>query len=658
MSNRIGRMGIRQKLLISFSVVGILPLLLYSILTSQFSTSELEKEVYLNNQLISAGVSREVDLLLNDRLKTLNVLAKSSEIQMMNPSSILPVLNQINEQFPDFLSVIVTDSQGKQILRNKGTLSDVSDRDYFKRIKSGAQYAVSEVVTAKGTGKSTTVLAVPIRNGEGVLIGSLCASLDLQVISELLSHVKIGRTGYVWMTDNMGRTLAHPDSDYVKEQKDMHQVPVVMEAMKGGTGAMAYSYEGEKKLAGYSFVPLTGWSVYASLPEAEALEGVAKIKNLAWLSVVAAIAIAGIAGSILARAFSHPLNEMITALQAVAAGDLSQRIEGKRKDELGRLIDTFNQMIEHLRHIIGTAAGSSVHLAAAANEIASASEEVTSASTQVSGNIQQVAEDVIKGSDAVKETFNVVVDLSKLIKTAQNQAADGVKNSEITRKVVKEGYQTVNETVTYMQQIRSKMVETEEIITTLSKYSEQIGSVTNTIANIAAQTNLLALNAAIEAARAGEAGRGFAVVAEEVRKLAEQSNQGAAEVAALTQKVSEETALAVAATRGSRNEVEEGTAIVGKAGKALENILAAVEQTASDVYDMVKINRDVANDSDQVVRLMESLKSIMDDVAIQAKEVAAATDETLYSMRNVVTGVGEVNGMATELKRTVEQFQV
>ena len=263
-----------------------------------------------------------------------------------------------------------------------------------------------------------------------------------------------------------------------------------------------------------------------------------------------------------------------------------------------------------------------------------------------------------EANQSVNNTSQVLLELSSLIQIAKTKATSATKNAGETFTAVNQGQATVAATVSRMNTIKEKTVETEQHIQTLSKYSEQIGLITDTITSIASQTNLLALNAAIEAARAGEAGRGFAVVAEEVRKLAEQSNAGAAEVANLVRKVAEGTATAVQATQLSRTEVEMGVTAVNQAGQSLLYIVEAINKTVADTNEIATVTNDEVASSERIVKLIHAVASSVENTAANAEEVSAATEQTTATMQTVAASSEEMSAMANDLRNAVLKFKV
>ena len=373
---------------------------------------------------------------------------------------------------------------------------------------------------------------------------------------------------------------------------------------------------------------------------------------------LSAVVLAIILGIILARAITNPVQTLQNLMAQAGNGDLTVKAKEDSQDELGQLSQSFNEMIKNQMTVVSMVRKSAVNIAAASEELAASSEEVTSTASEVARSIQTVANEMNEANQSVNNTSQVLLELSSLIQIAKTKATSATKNAGETFTAVNQGQATVAATVSRMNTIKEKTVETEQHIQTLSKYSEQIGLITDTITSIASQTNLLALNAAIEAARAGEAGRGFAVVAEEVRKLAEQSNAGAAEVANLVRKVAEGTATAVQATQLSRTEVEMGVTAVNQAGQSLLYIVEAINKTVADTNEIATVTNDELASSERIVKLIHAVASSVENTAANAEEVSAATEQTTATMQTVAASSEEMSAMANDLRNAVLKFKV
>lgn len=359
----------------------------------------------------------------------------------------------------------------------------------------------------------------------------------------------------------------------------------------------------------------------------------------------------------LLRLVLRDIGTMVACVEQAAAGNLAlTEIPVTANDEIGRLGIAINTMVKNLRSLAQTVSTSAEQVVTSSEETAASVEQVSTTAAQVAASSSELARDAAIGTGSVVEVSKSLLELSSLIDIAKREAASAAANSKTTLTTALSGRETVEHTVTSMDSIRHKTLETEELMAALNAYIAKIGAITETITAIASQTKLLSLNATIEAARAGEAGRGFAVVAKEVQKLAEQSTQGAAEVATLIQKVTESTSAAVRAMQSSRNEVEAGVASAGQANLALENILNAVNNTVTDIGAVLSVTDEEVTQSDRIIDLIDSLATVIENTASQAEEVSAATKQTASVMDSLATNSVETNTMAGKLKNAISFF--
>jgi len=361
---------------------------------------------------------------------------------------------------------------------------------------------------------------------------------------------------------------------------------------------------------------------------------------------------------ILTNMIRKPVLALTKIANQYADGDLRNRVAVESTDEIGELASSIEIMHSHFVEMITNIRSASEQLAATSEEMAASTEEVTATSAEISNNMQNLAQEAVAGNQSMLEASQALVQLSSLIQMAKTKAGKTCKNSKNTLSAAENGRLKVDESVAKMGNIKNQAEKSSQIIGELNDYSQQISLITDTITNLAKQTNLLALNAAIEAARAGEHGRGFAVVAEEVRKLAEQSDQGAQEITALVQKVTEKTNVAVAAMAQNIVEVENGVATVNEAGLSLDLILEAAKQTTTEIQEIGDLTSEEVANSEQIVRLIDHLATVIETVAAHGEEVSASAEEQSAAMETVAASAEETSAMAHQLKNSVAKFLV
>ncbi|AET66390.1 methyl-accepting chemotaxis protein [Desulfosporosinus orientis DSM 765] len=386
---------------------------------------------------------------------------------------------------------------------------------------------------------------------------------------------------------------------------------------------------------------------------------ITKEAKLVSIGAAVLVAVLGILiGLFAARRITSPIKELQGLMAQASEGNLLVKGVVKTKDEIGQLFKSFNTMISSQLEIVKSVQKSSVELAAASQEMSASSSEVSATTTSISGRTQMVAKSMEEASNSSTETSQVLIELSALIQIAKDKATSASIKSEASINAAEEGKATVNVAMQSINTIHSQTVEAEKVIMLLNEYSQQIGTINETITSIADQTNLLALNAAIEAARAGESGRGFAVVAEEVRKLAEQSNAEASNISNLISKITENTERAVVAMKNSLAEVEVGVEEVSKVGKSLENILSAVAETVSDIEGISKVTNDEVASSDKIVQLIEVVAEDIEGTSRDAQEVSSAVEEITATIETLAASSEQTSAMSQDLHSLITRFKV
>ena len=379
------------------------------------------------------------------------------------------------------------------------------------------------------------------------------------------------------------------------------------------------------------------------------------------VATVVAVLLGAVVAFLMTRSLTVPLNRVAVLAARARDGDFTIEREEfgiVNRDELGTMADALAEMVASQREMIRELKEKALHLSAISEETAASTEEVTSTTNEVAESNAKLAEQTRNGRANAVESSKVMLEMSSLIQIAQSLASSADKNSVVMAEAAVQGSETVAKTIGHMESIKTSVQETEERLTQLDTFSQRIGVVGDTITGLADQTNLLALNAAIEAARAGEAGRGFAVVAEEVRKLAEQSQQGAREVADLVGKILEGTRSAVTSMRTSREGVEEGVSIAHVAGDALDRIRKAIDSSIEDVRKIISTTDEEVAKSEKVIAMIDTTASVMENTDDHVQNLAASMEETAAAMENVATGSQEVSETSEELKRMTERFRV
>ncbi len=353
------------------------------------------------------------------------------------------------------------------------------------------------------------------------------------------------------------------------------------------------------------------------------------------------------------------LSECVGRLKEIAGGDLAgEPMQIKVKDEIGELGVAINGMLENLRNIVYTVSKSAERVAVSSRTLSDSAEQSSQAADRIASTITDIAKGSESQLSAVNETTAVIEQISSGIQLVAVNADNVASTSEKTYHAAQNGEKAVNEVIKQMSHIESTVTNSAEVIRQLGTRSKEIGSIVDTISGIAGQTNLLALNAAIEAARAGEQGQGFSVVAEEVRKLAEQSEEAAKQIAVLIQAILTDTDRAVVAMNEGTKEVKIGSEVVNSANQSFKEIGNLIKEVSSQVREISSAIQQIAANSKQIVNSMQNINQTSKEATGQTQTVSAATEEQLASMEEMVSLGQNLSNMAEELQNLIRRFKI
>ncbi|MEN6412506.1 MAG: methyl-accepting chemotaxis protein [Veillonellales bacterium] len=390
----------------------------------------------------------------------------------------------------------------------------------------------------------------------------------------------------------------------------------------------------------------------------QALDNVGQARNASIFAAVFSAVLGILIGFFAARRIASPVNQLAVVSQKVANGDLTEQVNVTSQDEIGKLASSFNTMVTELKTLIKQVTENAEQVAASSEELTASSEQSAQAANQIATSITDVAKGAEEQLAASNDTSAVVEQLSASIQqVAANTNEVAGQSAQAADKAI-EGNKAVDEAVNQMTSIEQTVTASAEVVTLLGERSKEIGQIVDTISGIAGQTNLLALNAAIEAARAGEQGRGFAVVAEEVRKLAEQSQEAAKQIASLISEIQGNTDKAVVAMNDGTKEVKLGAEVVNAAGQAFREIATLVTNVSGQVQEISTAIEQMAVGSQQIVESVKRIDNLSKKASGESQTVSAATEEQSASMEEIAASSQSLAKMAQNLQSAVSNFQV
>lgn len=654
------KQSLKFKLLSNFFMVGVIPLILFSIIVSIVVQSSIfHSQVSLLKQ-VSSMAAKNIDKWGDDNILLVEDISNSQVIQSGELEHIKEELKNKNEQDSNISNIMYTDLAGNIIKDSKGSENEnIKGESYFQGVTKGYSY-VSDVYLDSKQGSPMIAFSSPVKK-DGEVQGYIIATIKAKSIGDNIGKIIFSDKGNIFTFDSNGYITYHDDLSKIAVENLFKLSGELSEASKkaleGNLNSVQYEYDGEREVAVYNFIPSLNWGIITEVPKSEVFSTFNRIILITVIVITLITAFVIFIAIYVSKSISKPITKLADLSRDVAEGNLINECKLEGTNEMVSIGNDFNEMINSLKNLVLSIQDKNNELMnaslilnemsttaeGASKDIGKAMEEISSGSVKQASNADDVLNHVRNLDDKMKELeeelneTNSALDNSKAALFKGNEGTKELKNS------TKIQNELVMETVSEVKSLSEAVVNIDEIILSIS--------------DIADQTSLLSLNASIEAARAGEAGKGFAVVAEEVAELAKQSQNSTKEIAMILNDIKEKADKTTELMDSINKAMKLQSATVEETLKIFEDISNADGKISENIESFNVIIQFVKKFSDELLKLIESLASSSEESAAVAEEVTASSLNQIEAVAKVKDAGDNILNIINELKNNIEKFK-
>ncbi|NAX19835.1 methyl-accepting chemotaxis protein [Vibrio sp. V39_P1S14PM300] len=599
------------------------------------SVSQLRQETTSAISQEMENASRATTRYISDWLATRSSMMLANEKAIADQSNADREL-LVTKRAGNFLSVYAGFNDGSIAYGDK---TEDWPTDYDPRSRPWYQDAMASnglIITEPYQDFDGSIVVSIAKAFSGQKRGVLAADLTVTNIIKEVLNLRLDNNGFAFLVDGQNNIVAYQDEKL--SQKPLTNLNPALTASQVAELTRQSSITTvdwpakNEQLVYLASVPNTDWSLGIVVDKQMAYASVSEqITFTAIASVVLYVIIATISTLIITRLLM-PLKTLSDAVQELSQGegDLTQRIDIKRMDEIGELATHVNQFLSQLQQMLRGIVDHSQTLSAQAGQASSLSMQAADRVEHQQNDVNQIATAIHEMSATAAE----VASHAELTATASQASASACQD----------GQQVIEQNRSSIISLANQVTSAADVISELENNAQSINQILSTIQDIAEQTNLLALNAAIEAARAGEQGRGFAVVADEVRVLSQRTHGSTEEIRAMIETLQGNTRQAVDSMQTSTQLADTSVSYAQEAQDSLSKITTAI----NEINDMAL----------QIASAAEEQRAVSEDISRNTQGIKDASDALAQQSIQSSESAADMNRAADAMRQQISRFKV
>ncbi|NLK96767.1 MAG: methyl-accepting chemotaxis protein [Epulopiscium sp.] len=671
---RIRNVGIAKKLIVSFMILSIIPLSVVGMFSYYNAENTVEGKVGFYSKQMIDQLILNIDYKIEEVERASMMLISNKEITKIIEQKKQDVmdydqLQEINKVESTILSIVNTNSgiSGIYIYKEDGTRigagsdsilykgqnydKQIEYYNMFKEILDNSQEEASWI-TGFNDSYQNIYFVRTMRSPQTMKeIGLIIISINSKYINSVLENMELDQNAQVYILNENQVIIGHLNQENL--------------GIKNEDEFLTYIYgeesSGNITLNGdlISFATASnGWKAVTTEPIASLMSEMNSTRRGIVVIVVLCIILSVVVGSLISFSISKPLKHIMKLMSKAENGDLTVSSNINSKNEIGKLAQSFNKMIENIRTLINEVNYAVAQVEENADVMKTSSEKSAIAASQVSATISELAQGSTEQAKQTEHGYELMERLAKNINQVTKRiemAMEMIGRTEVSRDHAAHTVGKLNEKSKIA--VESTRAINEEI-KKLDEEAKEIIKVIQVIEDISEQTNLLALNAAIEAARAGAAGKGFAVVADEIRKLALHSKDATGMISQIISRIQQEVKETVAMVETSDQIFEEQSRIVHETDNNFREMAASMGKVIEQIENINRAIIEIEGQKEETTKAIGYIAKIVEENAASIEEVTATSQEQASFSEHLSMLAGKLNQVIEGLKERVSRFEI
>ncbi|MFP4661921.1 MAG: methyl-accepting chemotaxis protein [Halanaerobiales bacterium] len=659
------KIKVKTILIVSFLMLGIIPLAVVSFTTYQGSRDTILDEVgfyshVIVNQIVDkldnkfAEFHNSTSLIVNDtELNSLlaNLEYSSAYDKMIATQDIREAVESVGNSNDDIYGIAIfrKDADNFYGKTSRTTIENMLGENfeesnlYEEILNSGSQWLTG----INGNYENVFYMRRMMDLRSSRAFGVMVYVVKSEVFNRIIREAEFSEGAEVRLFDQDGYIITALNEEL---QGQEYSGPIDFEQ------ETEYSTVDNRLLA-YATTS-NNWRLLSSVPVSSLMTNIYRVGYTTFIMAVGFGLLAIILGLIIASGISNPLQKIMDLMSKVENGDLTVSSDLEGKNEIGQLSSSFNTMIKNIRELINNTRRISDTVLRDTGVINEVSKQSYSSAQQVSESIETISIGAQEQADEAQSSTEVMELLAERIGNVNNYIKSVLEVAREIKITSRNAGDTVNELNEKSNTTAEMSNRVKEDINILNNKALEISKIVDLIDNISEQTSLLSLNASIEAARAGAAGKGFGVVAEEIKHLAEQTGEATQTIASIVEEILKESQNTVEEFEKANQFFEEQNTSVHETEQAFKAIISSLDTITEEVSRVNNAIAEINDYKNKAVDEIVSISSIAQEAAASTEEVTAASEEQVSSADQLANLASELEQTVNELNKHIDRFTV